>query len=103
MTIGEDIYWHDSTILSVCITPESDLIEMLLLYPEDWESDSYAERFVVFENAYGYKEFEGPFSGSPAISSVEVVAKQGRWSLLRIETNAGFREVFCESVYLKAP
>ena len=102
MTIDEDIHWHDTLILSVRITPEKDLIEMRLLYPEGWRADSYAERFVVFENAYGYKEFEGPFEGSPAILSVAVVGKHDRWSQLRIETNAGYREVFCEGVYLKA-
>ena len=67
MTIGEDIHWHDSLILSIRITPEKDLIEMCLLYPEEWRSNSYTERTVIFENAYGYKEFEGPLEGSPTI------------------------------------
>lgn len=102
MTIDKDIHWHDSLVLSVRITPEKGLIEMRLLYPEDWQSDCYAERTVVFENAYGYKEFEGPFEGSPAILSVAVVATHDRWSQLRIETNAGYREVFCGGVYLRA-
>lgn len=101
MTISEDIFWHDSLILSVRITPEKDLIEMRLLYPEEWQSNSYAERTVVFENAYGYKEFEGPFEGSPTILSVTVVGTHDRWSQLRIETNAGYREVFCVAAYLK--
>lgn len=102
MTIDEDIHWHDSLILSVRITPEKDLIEMRLLYPEEWRSNSYAERTVIFDNAYGYKEFEGPLEGSPTILSVAVVATHDRWSQLRIETNAGYREVFFVDAYLKA-
>ncbi|MBK8016126.1 MAG: hypothetical protein IPK20_05015 [Betaproteobacteria bacterium] len=85
MSIDEDIQWQDSRILSVRITPEKDRVEMRLLYPEDWQSDSYAERTVVFENAYGYKEFEGPFVGSPTILSANVVAKNDRWSQLRLK------------------
>jgi hypothetical protein len=102
MNIAEDIHWHDSLILGVRITPEKDRIEMKLLYPENWRSNSFAERTVVFENAYGYKEFEGPFEGSPTILSAEVVARHERWSQVRIETNAGYREVFCEAVSLKS-
>lgn len=101
MAIDEDIHWHDSLILSVRITPERDLLEMRLLYPEEWRANSYAERTVVFRDAYGYKEFEGPIEGSPTILSVTVVETKDRWSLLRIETNAGYREVFCSEVYLK--
>ncbi len=97
----DDIHWHDSLILNVRITPEKDVIEMRLLYPEEWRTNTYAEKTVVFEDAYGYKEFQGPFEGSPTILSVEVVGKNERWSQLRIETNAGYCEVYCVDAYLK--
>ena len=97
----DDIHWHDSLILSVRITPEKDVIEMRLLYPEEWQSNTFAEAIVVFEDAYGYKEFQGPFEGSPTILSVKVVGRNDRWSQLRIETNAGYCEVYCIDAHLK--
>lgn len=97
----DDIYWHDSLILGVRITPEKDVIEIRLLYPEDWQSNTFTEKTVVFEDAYGYKEFQGPFEGSPTIISVEVVGKIDRWSQLRIETNAGYCEIYCVDAFLK--
>ena len=98
----DDIHWHDALILSVRITPERDLVEMRLLLPEEARANTFSEQTVVFENAYGYKEFEGPFQGSPTILSVSVAGQNGRWSQLRIETNAGHREVFCTDVFQKA-
>jgi len=97
----DDIFWHDSLILSVRITPKRDLIEMRLLLPEGARSNTFAEQIIIFEDAYGYKEFEGPFQGSPAILSVSVVGKNAQWSKLRIETSAGYRELFCLGVYNK--
>ena len=97
----DDIFWHDSLILSVRITPERDRIEMRLLLPEEARSNTFAEQTVIFEDAYGYKEFEGPFQGAPAILSVAIVGQNAQWSLLRIDTNAGYRELFCVDVYNK--
>ena len=97
----DDIYWHDSLILGVRITSKKDVIEMRLLYPEDWQSNTFREKTVVFEDAYGYKEFQGPFEGSPTILSVDVVGIIDRWSQLRIETNAGYCEIYCVDAFLK--
>jgi len=97
-----EIPWHDSLILNVKIVPERDLLEMRLLYPEEARHQTFAEHTIVFEDAYGYKEFEGPFQGSPTILDISVVGQHDRWSQLRIDTNAGYREVFCCDVYRKS-
>lgn len=96
----DDIHWHDSLILYVRLVPERDRVEMSLLYPEGWRSNTFSEQTVVFENAYGYKEFEGPIDGSPTILSASISsATSDQWSLTRLETNAGYREVYCCDVY----
>ena len=98
----EDIHWHDSLILYVRLVPECDRVEMRLQHPEEWRSNTFSEQTVVFENAYGYKEFEGPIDGSPTILSASISsATSDQWSLVRLETNAGYREVYCRDVYLQ--
>lgn len=96
----EDIHWHDSVILGVTLLPEKDTVHLHLLYPEDWETDSYADRTISFEDAYGYKELEGPFLGCPTILDANIVGSNEQWKLLRIETNAGYRELFFKEVAL---
>ena len=97
----DDVHWHDSLILYVRLVPERDRVEMRLLYPEEWRSNMFSEQTVVFENAYGYREFEGPIEGSPTILSASISSTSEQWSLVRLETNAGYREVYCCDVYLQ--
>ena len=49
----DDINWHDSLILYVRLMPERDRVEMRLLYPEEWRSNTFSEQTVIFEDAYG--------------------------------------------------
>jgi hypothetical protein len=55
-------------------------------------------RLLVFAEAYNYQVFELPFAGAPAILDMSVVDEQGRWRKVRLDTNAGYRELFCTSV-----
>lgn len=96
-----DIHWHDSLILYVRLVPEDDRVEMRLLYPEEWHSNTFTEKTVIFENAYGYKEFEGPIDGSPTILSASISGTSDQWSRIHLETNAGYREVYCRDVYIQ--
>jgi hypothetical protein len=96
----EDIHWHDSLILGVIILPEKDALEMRLHYPLEWQANSFAERTVVFEEAYGYKEFEGPFVGAPTILGASIIGRSGAWILVRLDTNAGHRELYCKDVII---
>jgi len=101
-SVLQEIHWHDSLILSVHIIPERDRIEMRVLLPESARQQSYTEETVIFEEAYGYKEFEGPFAGSPTVLAATVASVNEQWSLVRLDTNAGYRELWCQDVYYQA-
>lgn len=61
--------------------PESDELEMLL-----------------FLDTYGYKEQEGPFVGYPTVLAAASQSNEAGWQLVRIETNAGYRELYCREI-----
>ena len=92
--VPDNLFWHDSLILSVSINAEADQIEMRVLLPDEAGS----EQTISFKNAHGYKEFEGPFQGAPAILSVSAVEQNEQRSKVTIETNAGYRELFCSEI-----
>lgn len=93
----EEIYWHDAVILGVSIDPEKSVLRLKVDYPVNWEQEEYEHRDIMFADAYGYQEHEGPFAGCPTILSA-TVAPSGRFFLVRIETNAGYRVVGCSAV-----
>ena len=71
-------------------------------YPVDWERGVFERRQLVFENAHNYQVFEGPFEGGPTVLDAQVVSTDGQWNRLRLETNAGYREVSCKGVKLSS-
>ena len=94
-----EIHWHDSIIREVRMLHENSTIELHLDYPVDWESGSYEPRIVRFSNAHGYKEHEGSFVGCP--TALEASSQRdGDWLRVRIDTNAGYRELYCKSLSL---
>ena len=94
-----EIHWHDSIIREVRVLYEHGTVDLHLDYPIDWQSDSYEPRIVRFIDAYGYKENEGPFVGCP--TALEASSQRvGDWLLVRIDTNAGYRELYCKSFSL---
>lgn len=95
----EEIYWHDNVILGVSIDPKKSILRLKVDYPINWEKDEYEHRDIVFSDAYAYQEHEGPFAGSPTILSA-TMSPSGQFLLVRIETNAGYREVGCSAVEL---
>ncbi len=98
-----DIHFHDTRILRVVEDPAADLLTMEVQYPTDWDNNVFALRHLVFEDAHSYQVAEGPFHGSPTILDASIVGSHLRWSRLRLDTNAGFREVFCVAVRLVDP
>ena len=92
------IYVHDGRLLRVVEDTEQDTLTMEVELPEDERSDDLIPRLLVFDDAYGYQVFEGPFHGCPVILEMQVVGEQGRWRRVRLDTNAGYREVFCTAV-----
>ena len=96
----DEIHWHDSEIREVRLMAETDCVEMVLNYPEDWNSSVFRPHLVRFIDAYGYKEYEGAFFGCPTALSAESQMIESGWHLVRIETNAGNREIFCKAISL---
>ena len=95
----ETIHWHDAIILGVIINPKSASLRLKIDYPVNWEKNEYQHMEVVFSDAFGYQEHEGPFVGCPTILSATMVPS-GQFFLIRMETNAGHREVGCSAVEL---
>src|SRR5690242_5647438 len=94
------IYVHDGRLLRVVEDTEDDTLTMEVELPKDERSDDLVPRLLVFDDVYGYQVFEGPFQGRPAILDLQVVGEQGRWRRVRLNTNAGYRELFCTGVRL---
>jgi hypothetical protein len=95
-----DIHFHDTQILRVIEDTATDTLTMEVDYPVDWEHNVFEHRKLVFSDAYNYQVHEMPFSGVPTILNVDILGTSGRWTRLRLQTNAGFREVICVSVSL---
>ena len=94
------IHFHDTQILRVIEDCVMNTLTMEVEYPVDWERNVFEKRLLVFDDVHSYQVFEQPFDGSPTILDAEVVATQGRWSRLRLDTNAGRRELSCTAVRL---
>ncbi len=93
-----NIYVHDGRLLRVIEDPEHDTLTMAVELPPSPDSDELVPRLLVFGDVRGYQIFDEPFQGIPAILDMRVVGEQGRWSRVRIDTNAGHRELFCTGV-----
>ena len=94
------IHFHDTQILRVIEDCEADTLTMEVEYPVDWEHNVFEKRLLVFEDVHGYQTFDGPFQGCPTILDASIVSTDGRWSRVRLETNAGHRELSCTAVRL---
>jgi hypothetical protein len=95
-----DIHFHDSQILRVTEDPSNDTLTMEVMYPVDWQNNRFEHRRLIFTDAYSYQAFEGPFLGCPTILDAKITTTVDRWSKIRLETTAGFREVMCVAVSL---
>jgi hypothetical protein len=95
-----DVYVHDGQIHRVV---EDTNLDTLTVYAElpVTDSDDFVPRLLVFQDAYGYCVHEGPFQGCPTMVDMRVVGMEGRWHRVRIETNAGYREIFCTGLEVR--
>ena len=93
-----DIYVHDAHLRRVVEDIEADTVTMEVDLPILERNESKSPRLLVFDDAYNYQVFEQAWQGLVAILGMHVVGEQGRWRRVRIETNAGYREVFCTGV-----
>ena len=93
-----DICVHDGRLLRIVEDAERDTLTMEVELPDNPDSDELVPRLLVFNDVHGYQVFEGPFQGCPTILDMKVVGEQGRWQRVRLDTNAGYRELFCTGV-----
>ena len=95
-----NIHFHDTLILRVIEDAAADTLTMEVEYPVDWENNIFEKRLLIFEDVHGYQIFDGPFDGRPTILGASIISTDGGWSKIRLETNAGNRELNCKSVRL---
>lgn len=98
-----DIYVHDGKLLRVVEDAEQEKIKMAVLLPASPMSEELVPRLLVFDDVYGYQIFEGRVAGCPVILGLSVVEAAGRWSRVRLDTNHGYRELYCTSVRVCEP
>jgi hypothetical protein len=96
-----DIYVHDGRLLRVIEDTESNLLTMEVELPASPDAEGLVPRLLIFENLHGYKAFDGPFQGNPTLLDIRVVGEDGRWKQVRIDTNAGHRELHCTDARLE--
>jgi len=97
----DSIHFHDTGILKVIEDTESDTLTMEVEYPVDWENNRFERRRIVFDDVLNYRVAEGPFQGSPTILNVKVISEDKSRTRIRLETNAGERELSCSAVRLE--
>ena len=97
MEISE-IYVHDAQLHRVIEDIEADTVTMEVELPILERNEEQEPRLLVFDDAYNYQVFEQPWTGLVTILDMHVVGEKGRSRQVRIETNAGYRELHCSGV-----
>lgn len=97
-----NINFHDAQILRVIEETQSDTVIMEVDYPVNYSESRYEKRRIVFKDAFNYQVHEQPFVGSPSILSISIIEEENEWGWIgfRLETNAGFREIYCKDIQL---
>jgi hypothetical protein len=93
-----DIYVHDAQLHRVVEDLEAATVtfevELAILEREE----QMEPRHLVFDDSYNYQVFEQPWHGLVTILDMHVVSEEGRIRQVRIETNAGYGQLFCSGV-----
>lgn len=97
------IYVHDAVLHRVIEDIEADTVTMEVELPILERDEAFEPRRLVFDGAYNYQVFEQPWHGIVTILDMHVVGADGRSHQVRIETNAGYREVWCTAIRVCAP
>jgi hypothetical protein len=93
-----DIYVHDAQLHRVVEDIETDRVTMHVDLPIIEREEQHEPRLLVFDDAFNYQVYEQPWHGLVTILGMHVVGEQGGCHRVRIETNAGYRELFCTGV-----
>ena len=95
------IHFHDTKILKVIEDTRDDLLTMEVNYPVDWDKNEFEKRKLIFENVLNYQVNEIAFRGMPTILDAKVLQQDERRTRIRLETNAGHRDLSCSAVRLE--
>ena len=94
-----EINFHDLEITRVIEETDASDLFMEIEYPID-DENVYEPRRLVFRDFLEYEVHEIDFYGPSTILNVTEVRREGERSLLRVDTNAGFRQLLCKKVEL---
>jgi hypothetical protein len=96
-----EIYVHDGQLHRVVEDIDANTVTMEVDLPILERDEEQEPRLLVFEDAYNYRVFEQPWSGPLTMLDMHVVGEEGSAKQVRIETNAGYRELFCSRVRVR--
>jgi len=96
----EDIHFHDSLIHRVTENTKEDTLSFEVNYPVDWERESYERKIIKFTDVLNYQVHEGPFLGPPTFLEWFIVGNENDRDIVRLETNAGYRQLSFKNVEL---
>lgn len=95
----EDVDIHDTLIYRVVEDTEKDTLMFEVDYPIDWDQNVYERREIIFSDVLHYKVCEIPFSGPPTILNWSVVGVDHGRDVIRIDTNAGYRQLAYKKIW----
>jgi hypothetical protein len=95
------IHFHDTKILKVIEDTGDDLLTMVVDYPVDWNNNVFEKKRLVFENVLNFQVSEIAFHGSPTILDVKVLQEDEWGTRIRLETNAGYRDLSCTAIKIE--
>lgn len=93
----EGIHFHDSEIIRVIELPKKDYLDFEVMYPVDWENNDFTQLIIRFYEVKNYSVNEIAFEGNSTILDCKIDEDE---SIVKIETNAGYRKFCCKSVEL---
>ncbi len=95
-----DLHLHDAVLHRVIESTVDDSLSFEVDYPVDWERGVFEPRVIIFTDVLGYEVHEGPFTGAPTLLEWTLQGHENGRDVIRIETNAGYRQFACKSVRL---
>ena len=99
MTLS-DIHFHDSVLFRVIEDAEKHTLSLEVDYPVDWDNEVYERKHIVFTDVLDYQVHEGPFAGPPTLLEWSTAPHASGRVLVRLETDAGFRQFAFRDVSL---
>ena len=93
-----DLYVHDAQLYRVVEDIQTNTVTLHVDLPILERDEEQEHRLLVFDDAYNYQVFEQAWSGLVTILDMHVVGDEGSWQRVRIETNAGYRQLCCKGL-----